>query len=87
LERPPRYVVDAIRKLNAEKAERGRINRKVAEAETDLAMRSFNQVEQVEEWSFVFTALLETAYTGNGQGPAPASSSEGGDAYDLKGQP
>lgn len=76
LEKPPGYVIDVIRKLNAEKAERGRINRQGAEAERELAMRSSNQVEQVEEWSFVFTALLETANAGNGQGALPCEFSE-----------
>jgi hypothetical protein len=85
--KPPGYVVDVIRELNAEKAERGRMNRQGADAERELAMRSSNQIEQVEEWSFVFTALLETANAGNGQGPSPANSLEGGDAYDLKKQP
>jgi hypothetical protein len=85
--KPPGYVVDVTRKLNAEKAERGRINRQGADAERELAMRSSNQVEQVEEWSFVFTALLETANRSEGQGPSPANSLEGGDAYDLKKKP
>jgi hypothetical protein len=87
VEKPPGYVTDVIRKLNAEKAERGRVNRQGAEAERELAMRSSNQVEQVEEWSFVFTALLETANAGNGQRPSPAHSPKGGDAYDLNEQP
>jgi hypothetical protein len=87
LERPPTYVVDAIRKFDAEKAERGRINRQVAQIETDLAMRSSNQVEQVEEWSFILTGLLETANTSNGLTPSLSQSLKGGDAYDLRKEP
>jgi len=87
VEKPPTYVTDVIRKLNAEKAQRRRVNRQGMEAERELAMRSSNQIEQVEEWSFVFTALLETANPGNGQSPSPADSPKGGDAYDLRNQP
>jgi len=87
VEKPPEYLVYVIRKLDAEKAERGRVNRQGMEAERELAMRSSNQVEQVEEWSFVFTALLETANAGNGQGRSLANSPKGGDAYDLNEQP
>jgi hypothetical protein len=50
-------------------------------------MRCSNQIEQVEEWSFVFTALLETANAGNAQDACARGSPEGGDAYDLKKQP
>jgi hypothetical protein len=85
--KPPRYVVDAIRRLNAEKAERARIGRQGADAERELAMRCSNQIEQVEEWSFVFTALLETANAGNAEDACARDSPEGGDAYDLKKRP
>jgi hypothetical protein len=81
--KPPGYVVDVARRVSAEKAERGRANRPGADAERELAMRTFNQVEQVEEWSFIFTALLETATTREGSHRSPATSPEGGDAYDL----
>jgi hypothetical protein len=85
--KPPAYVVDAIRRLNAEKAKRARIGRQGADAERELAMRCSNQIEQLEEWSFVFTALLETASAGSGQDARAIDSLEGGDAYDLKKQP
>ncbi len=85
--RPPGYVAEAIGKLNAGKAERGRLNKPGADAERDLARRSSNQVEQVEQWSFVFTALLETANAHTTQGRSCVKSPEGGGAYDLKKQP
>lgn len=50
--RPPGYVADVIGKLNAGKAERGRLNKPGADAERDLARRSSNQVEQVEARRF-----------------------------------
>jgi hypothetical protein len=84
--RPPGYLADMIGKLNAAKAERGRLNKPGADAERDLARRSSNQVEQVEEWSFVFTALLEMA-TAPTTRPPLVKSREGGDAYDLKKRP
>jgi len=85
--KPPGYVLEVITKLNAEKAERARLTRKGVHAEREVAMRCSNQIEQVEEWSFVFTALLETASTDHGQACSLANSREGGDAYDLKKQP
>jgi hypothetical protein len=85
--KPPGYVLDATRRLSAEKAERTRINRQGVDAERELAMRCSNQIEQVEQWSFIFTALLETARTSNGLGPCPGNSLQGGDAYDLNKQP
>jgi len=87
LGKPPGYVLEVVSKLSREKTERGRINRQGADAERELAMRSSNQVEQVEEWSFIFTALLETASTSNAQGPSSGQCLKGGDAYDLKKQP
>lgn len=81
--KPPGYVLKAIKDLNTEKEARACVNRRAGVAERDLALRFSNQVEQVEQWSFVFTCLLETAMLA---GPGSSSSGdglEGGDAYGL----
>jgi hypothetical protein len=85
--KPPEYVLDAALKLRAEKAEKTRAYRKANKTEIDLAMRFSNQVEQVEQWSFVFTALLETAILDENRGPLSANPQKGGDAYGLRTQP
>ena len=70
MDKPPAYVLDAARKLNREKDERLRVNRETAATERNLAMRFRNQIEQVEQWSFILTALLETATPGEGVSPS-----------------
>jgi len=87
LGKPPEYVLDAITKLNAERAERVRVNRQAGESERNLAMRFSNQVEQVEQWSFILTALLETGILDENRGPSSANLQKGGDAYELRKQP
>ena len=87
LGKPPEYVIDAALKLNAEKAEKIRAYRKADKTEINLAIRFSNQVEQVEQWSFVFTALLETAILDENRGPSSANPQKGGGAYGLKKQP
>jgi len=85
--KPPEYVVDAARKLSEEKAEKTRAHRKAGKAEINLSIRFLNQVEQVEQWSFVFTALLETAVPGDERDPSSADPRKGGGAYGLTKQP
>lgn len=80
---PPDYVRDAAKELNAEKLARVRLNVQAVKTEGNLAMRFRNQVEQVEQWSFVFTALLETATLGENNAPSSANPLKGGDAYGL----
>jgi len=87
LGKPPEYVLDAIRKLNAERAARVRVNRQAGERERNLAMRFSNQVEQVEQWSFILTALVETGILDENRGPSSPNPLKGGDAYGLTKQP
>ena len=85
--KPPKYVIDAALKLREEKAEKTRAYRKADKTEINLAIRFLNQVEQVEQWSFVFTALLETAILDENRGPSSANPQKGGDSDGLTKQP
>ena len=82
--KPPEYVLDAAMKIREEKSQRIRAIRKEDKSEIDLAIRFSNQVEQVEQWSFIFTALLETAMLEDDQGPSTANLQRGGDTNGLK---
>jgi hypothetical protein len=50
-------------------------------------MRFSNQVEQVEQWSFILTALLETATLDQNRGTSSANPPKGGDPYGLTKHP
>ncbi len=86
VERPPEYVLEAMQALNEERTARTRAYAQTAEIERDLASRFSNHVEQVEQWSFVFTALSETAMAADNCS-ASVDPQKGGDAYELRKQP
>ncbi len=85
--KPPEYVIDDAMKLRAEKAEKTRAYIKADKTEINMAIRFSNQVEQVEQWSFVFTALLETAILDDNPSLSSANPQKGGDCYGLTKQP
>lgn len=83
LGKPPKYVLDAAMKLRKEKAEKKHTYIMADKTEINLAMRFSNQIEQVEQWSFVFTALLETDMLSDDHYPSSASPQKGGDTDGL----
>jgi hypothetical protein len=87
VEKPPVYVLEALKEVNTEKDARVRGNRQALEQERSLALRFSNQIEQAEQWSFVLTALLETSRPDEKAGPRSRGPAKGGDAYDLTSEP
>lgn len=60
LEKKYSYVTKAAEQLNKEINEKNRIYTQIKQSERKLKSLFSNQIEQVEQWSFIFTALLET---------------------------
>jgi hypothetical protein len=64
--RPPAYCLKALQERRKETDEREQVFRRESAAERKLMSRFATRIEQVEQWSFIFAALLETAYEQNG---------------------
>ena len=63
---PPAYCIEALQQARQEDDDRRQTFRAESAAEKRLRSRFGTRVEQVEQWSFIFAALLETACEWNG---------------------
>ena len=82
--KPPDYCLKALQQRIQESKERQQFLQRQSEAEQKLTSRFSTRIEQVEQWSFILAALLETAAceqdrstgSGNNEQASGMSSSE-----------
>jgi hypothetical protein len=84
VQKPPKYFLEALNKLNVEKNIEIDKNRQLEKIGREITTKYKNQVEQIEQWSFIFSALLETSILNENKNSLSSSPEKEGDAYELK---